>query len=101
VVLGVQTFRTTLTHQNAIQEGIKSRLSSANCWCYSFAECFVFQIGVQNVKIKICRSIILPVVLFMCETWWLTMREEPKPRMFENRVLRGILVPKGEAVIEE
>jgi hypothetical protein len=37
----------------------------------------------------------------MCETWWLTRREEPRLRMFENRVLRGIYVPKREAVIEK
>ena len=41
----------------------------------------------KNLKIKICRSIILPVVLYVCETWSLTLREERKLRVFENMVL--------------
>jgi len=41
-----------------------------------------------NLKIKIYRTIILPVVLYGCETWSLTLREERRLRMFENRVLR-------------
>jgi hypothetical protein len=42
------------------------------------------------VKIKIYKTIILPVVLNGCETWSLTLREEHGLRVFENRVLRGI-----------
>jgi len=42
----------------------------------------------KNLKIKIYRTIILPVVLYGCETWTLTLREERKLRVFENRVLR-------------
>jgi hypothetical protein len=44
----------------------------------------------KNLKIKIYRTIILPVVLYGCETWSLTLREESRLRMFENRVLRRI-----------
>jgi hypothetical protein len=43
----------------------------------------------RNYKIKIYRTIILPVVLYGCETWSLTLREEHRLRVFENRVLRG------------
>jgi hypothetical protein len=42
------------------------------------------------VKIKIYKTIILPVVLYGCETWSLTLREEHRLRVFENRVLRRI-----------
>jgi hypothetical protein len=48
------------------------------------------------VKIKIYKTIILPVVLYGCETWSLTLREEHRLRVFENRVLRRIFGPKGE-----
>jgi len=47
-----------------------------------------------DFKIKIYRTIILPVVLYGCETWSLTMREECRRRAFENRVLRRIYGPK-------
>jgi hypothetical protein len=46
-----------------------------------------------NVKIKIYKTIILPVVLYGCETWSLTLREEHRLRVFENRVLRRIFGP--------
>jgi hypothetical protein len=42
----------------------------------------------KNLKIKIYRTIILPVVLYGCETWPLTLREERRLKVFENRVLR-------------
>jgi hypothetical protein len=48
----------------------------------------------RNVKIKIHKTIILPVVLYGCETWSLTLREEQRLRVFENRVLRRIFGPK-------
>ena len=48
----------------------------------------------KNLKIKIHRTIILPVVLYGCETWSLTLREETKLRVFENMVLRRIFGPK-------
>jgi hypothetical protein len=50
------------------------------------------------VKIKIYKTIILPVVLYVCETWSLTLREEHRLRVFENRVLRRIFGPKRDEV---
>jgi hypothetical protein len=44
----------------------------------------------KNLKIKIHKTVILPVVLYGCETWPLTLREEHRLRVFENRVLRRI-----------
>jgi len=52
----------------------------------------------KNLKIKIYRTIILLVVLCGCETWSLTLREEGKLTVFENRVLRRIFGPKGDDV---
>ena len=54
----------------------------------------------KNLKIKIYRSIILPVVLYGCETWSLTVREERKLRVFENMVLR-LFGPRREEVMGE
>jgi hypothetical protein len=53
----------------------------------------------KNVKMRIYKSIILPVVLYGCETWSLTLREEYRWRVFENRVLRKIFGPKRDEVI--
>jgi hypothetical protein len=52
----------------------------------------------KNVKIKIYKTIILPVVLYGCETWSLTVKVEHKLRVFENRVLRRIFGPKRDGV---
>jgi hypothetical protein len=50
----------------------------------------------KNLKIKIYKTVILPVVLYGCETWSLTLREEHRLRVFENRLLRRISGPKRE-----
>jgi len=52
----------------------------------------------KNIKIKIYRTIILPLVLYGCETWSLTLKEERRLRVFENRVLRRIFGPKWDEV---
>jgi hypothetical protein len=55
----------------------------------------------RNVKVKIYKTIILPTVLYGCETWSLTLREEHRLRVFENRVLRRIFGPKEDEVTGE
>jgi hypothetical protein len=50
--------------------------------------------------IKIYKTVIFPVVLYGCETWSLTLREENRLRVFENRVLRRIFGPKRDEVTE-
>jgi hypothetical protein len=55
----------------------------------------------RNVKVKIHKTIILPVVLYGCETWSLTLREKHRRRVFENRVLRRIFGPKRDEVTGE
>jgi len=63
------------------------------------AEPFVFQVAIQKFKIKIYRTIILPVVLYGCEAWSLTLREERKLMVFENMVLRRIFGPRRDEVM--
>jgi hypothetical protein len=55
----------------------------------------------KDFKIKIYRTIILPVILYGCETWLLTLREEHRVRVFENRVLRRIFGPKMDELTGE
>jgi hypothetical protein len=50
----------------------------------------------KNLKIKIYKTVILRFVLYGCETWSLTLGEEHRPRVFDNRVLRRIFGPKRE-----
>ena len=50
----------------------------------------------KNLRIEIYRNIMLSVVLYGCETWSLIMREECRLKVFENRVLRRIFVPKRD-----
>jgi hypothetical protein len=52
----------------------------------------------KNLKIRIYETIILPVILYGCETWSLTLREEHRLRVFENKVLRRIFGPKRDEV---
>ena len=66
--------------------------------------CRIFCLPVRfpkNLKMMIYRNIILPVVLYGCETWSLTLREERRMRMFENRVLRRIFGSKRDGVTGE
>ncbi len=91
---------TTLTNQNSIQEEMKSRLKSGNACYHSVQNLLSSSLQSKNLKIKIYRTIILPVVLYGCETWSLTLREECRPRVFENRVLR-IFGPKRDEVTRE
>jgi hypothetical protein len=54
-----------------------------------------------NVKVKTHNTIIMPFVLYGCETWSVTLREEHRLRVFENRVLRRIFGPKRDEVTGE
>jgi hypothetical protein len=94
-------FGTTLTDQNFIQEEIKSRLNSGNACYHSVQSLLSSCLLSRNVKIKIYNTIILPVVLYGCETWFLTLREENRLSVFENRVLRRIFRSKWDEVTRE
>jgi hypothetical protein len=87
---------TTLTHQNSIQAEIKSRLKLGNACYYSVQNLLSSRLLLKNVKIKIYRNIILPVVLYGCEAWSLTVREELRLKLFGNRVLRRVFGPERD-----
>jgi hypothetical protein len=92
---------TTPTDQNCIHEEIKSRLNSGNACYHSVQSLLSSRLLSRNLKVKIYKTIILPVALYGCETWSLTLREEHRLRVFENRVLRRIFVPKRDEVTGE
>jgi hypothetical protein len=84
-----------------MHEQIKSRLYSVNS-CYHLVHSLLYsRLLSENVKVRIYKIIILPVVLYGCETWSLILREEHRLRVFENRVLRRIFGPKGDEVTGE
>ena len=78
-----------------------SRLKLGNACYHSVHNLLSSSLLSKNVKIKIYKTIILPVVLFGCETWSLKLREEHRLRVFENRVLRRIFGPKRDGVTGE
>jgi hypothetical protein len=87
----------TLTNQNDIHDEIKSRLNLGNACYYSVQNLLSSQlIYIKRTKVKTYKTEILPVVLYGCETWFLTLREEHRFGVFENRVLRKIFGPKRE-----
>jgi hypothetical protein len=88
----------TLTDQNYIHEEIRSRLNSGNACYHAVQNLLSSRLLSRNVKIKIYKTIILPVVLFWCENLSLTLRDENRLRVFENRVLRRIFGPKRDEV---
>jgi hypothetical protein len=84
---------TTLTDQNYMHEEIKSRLNSGNA-CYHLVQSLLSsRLLSRNLKVKIYKTIILPVILYGCET--------QIPRVFENRVLRRTSGPKKDEVTGE
>jgi hypothetical protein len=87
---------TTITNQNLIQKEIKGRLNFVYACYHSFQNALSV---VENVKVRIYKTIILHMVLYGCETWSLTLREEHKLKVFENRVLRRTFGPKMDGVM--
>ena len=92
---------TSSTYQNSIPEEFKSRLRLGNTCYHSVQNLLSSWLLPKNLKIKIHRTIILPIVLYGCEIWLLTLREERKLRLFENMVLRRIFGPRRDEVTGE
>jgi len=65
---------TTLTNQNSIQEESKSRSKSGNAGYHLMQDILLSSLLSKNIKFKIYRTIILPVVFYGCETWSLTLK---------------------------
>jgi hypothetical protein len=92
---------TTLTNQNSIQAEIKNILKLGNACYYSVQNLLSSRLLSKNLKIKIYRTIILPVVLYGCEAWSLTLREERRLKVFDNRVLRRVFGRRMDEVTWE
>ena len=92
---------TALMNQNSVHEGIKSTLKSENACCHTVQNLLSSSLLSKNVKTKIYRTIILPVVLYGRESWSLIFTEECRLRVFKNRVLRRMFGPKRDEVTGE
>ena len=88
-------------NQSSIQEESKSRLNSGKACCHEMQNLLSSGLLSECTKIKIYRKIIMPLVLYGCETWSLTLREECRLGVFENRVLRRIFGPKRDEITGE
>ena len=91
---------TTLTNQNSIPEESKSRLRSGSVCYHSVQNLLSSRLLSKNLKSKTYRTIIL-LVLYGCETWSLTLRDERRLRVFENMVLRRIFGRRRDEVTWE
>ena len=90
-----------LMNQNSIQEAIKIRFKSGNGCYHSEKNRLSSSLLTNSIKIKICRTIILPVVLYGCETWLLSLSGECRQTVLENQVLWRIFSPKRGKVTGE
>ncbi|KAJ4427781.1 hypothetical protein ANN_25434 [Periplaneta americana] len=86
----------TVTNINDTREEIKRRINMGNACYYSVEKILPSSLLSKNVKVRIYKTVILPVVLYGCETWTLALREEHRLRVFENKILRKIFGDKRD-----
>ncbi|KAJ4425331.1 hypothetical protein ANN_28251 [Periplaneta americana] len=101
---GVEKFKylgATVTNINDTREEIKRRINMGNACYYSVEKLLSSSLLSKNLKVRIYKTVILPVLLYGCETWTLTLREEHRLRVFENKVLRKIFGAKRDEVTGE
>ncbi|KAJ4441377.1 hypothetical protein ANN_11232 [Periplaneta americana] len=91
----------TVTNVNDTREEIKRRINMGNACYYSVEKLLSSSLLSKNLKVRIYKTVILPVVLYGCETWTLTLREEQRLKVFENKVLRKIFGAKRDEVSGE
>jgi hypothetical protein len=89
---------TTITNRNLIQEETKRRLSSGNACYHSVQSLLSSGLLSKSIKFGMCKAVILPVVLYGCETWSLELREEHGLRVFESGVLSRVFGPRRDEV---
>ncbi|KAJ4426321.1 hypothetical protein ANN_27135 [Periplaneta americana] len=92
-----------VTNINDTREEIKHRINMGNACYYSVEKLLSSSLLSKNLKVRIDKTVrpTLPVVLYGCETWTLTLREEQRLRVFENKVLRKIFGAKRDEVTGE
>ena len=78
-----------------------TRINMGNACCYSFEKILSSRLLSKKLKVNTYKIIILPVVLYGCENWSLTLREEHRLRVFENKVLRKIFGAKRDEITGE
>ena len=91
----------TVTNTNDIREEIKRRINMGNACNYSPEKILSSHLLSKKLKVNTYKTIILPVVLYGCETWSLTLREEHGLRLFENKVLREIFGANRDKITGE
>jgi hypothetical protein len=89
---------TALTDDNCMHEEIKSRVNTGNVCYHSVHSLLSSCLLSRNLKVKIHKTIIMPVVLYGCETWSVTLRDEHRLRVFGNRVLKRMFGRKMDEV---
>jgi hypothetical protein len=82
-----------MINQTYFQEEIKCRLKAWNLCYYSIQTLFSSRLLPKNLKLRIYKTIMLPVGLYGCEALSLTLREERRLRLFENWILKWIFWP--------
>ena len=87
-----------VTNTKDIREEIKRRINMGNACYYSLEKIYPLS---KKLKINTYKSVILPVVRYGCETWSLSLREEHRLRMFENKILRKIFGAKSVEITGE
>ncbi|KAJ4428000.1 hypothetical protein ANN_24013 [Periplaneta americana] len=85
----------TVTNINDTREEIKHRINMGNACYYSVEKLLSSSLLSKNLKVRLYKTVILPVVLYGCETWTLTLREEHRLRMFENKVYGDDAISDG------
>ena len=81
-------------------EEIKRRINTGHACYYSLKKILSSSLLSKKLKVNTYKIFILPVVLYGCETWSLTLKEEHRLRVFENKVLRKIFGAKGDDIQE-
>ena len=91
----------TVTNTNDIHKENKRRINMVIVCYYLLEKILSFHLLSKKLKVNTYKTIILPVVLYGCETWSLKLREEHTLRVFENKVLRKIFGAKRDEIIGE
>ena len=91
----------TITNMNGIREEITRKINMGNACYYSLEKIFLSHVLSKKLKVNTYKTIILPVVFYGCETLSLTLREEHRLRVFENKVLRKIFGAKRDEITRE
>ena len=88
----------TVTKKNDIRQEIKRRINMGNACYYSLEKMLSSRLLSKKLKVNTYKIIMLPVVLYGCETWSLALREERRLRVFESIVFRKIFGAKRDEI---